>query len=323
MARSASAQCGDGSTRFRPNAFVNEPVACHWLLAPNARSFAFAGHYSFHAGACRVSAVALVASAPEGNRACPLGFGLYHGVCGDDTYHHPPRHDPRLLVDHYRQCTSGWRLWDHVGRRADVRWQECSILLASTGVVFWLIACSIDPIYARPEARATVMAAIGIVYTLLVVFELWRGRGDEVWRWPIMVLLLAHAAAIPIHIPLAGAWADPDPSDPSELDLLTFAIFEGAFVCICASRRPSFCLISIASKAAATILYAARGRLIPFNSNSPTGSTFTAFSTFVSTRGLIRICPGLASSHSREATLDTVPMAAESKRPSNRRCRRG
>jgi hypothetical protein len=55
---------------------------------------------------------------------------------------------------------------------------------------------------------------------------------------------------------------------------------------------------------------AANGRLIPFNSNSPTGSTVTAFSTFVSTRGLIRICPGFASSHSREATLDTVPMAA-------------
>src|SRR6202043_1578137 len=30
-------------------------------------------------------------------------------------------------------------------------------------------------------------------------------------------------------------------------------------------------------------LYAAKGRLIPFNSNSPTGSTVTAFSTFVST----------------------------------------
>ena len=53
-----------------------------------------------------------------------------------------------------------------------------------------------------------------------------------------------------------------------------------------------------------------RGRLIPFNSNSPTGSTVTAFSTFVSTRALIRICPGLASSQRREATLDTVPMAA-------------
>ena len=70
------------------------------------------------------------------------------------------------------------------------------------------------------------MAAIGIVHTLLTAFELWRGRGDEVWRWPIMVLLLAHAAAIPIHVPLAGAWTHPDPFD---LDLLTFAIFEGAF----------------------------------------------------------------------------------------------
>ena len=38
-----------------------------------------------------------------------------------------------------------------------------------------------------------------------------------------------------------------------------------------------------------TTLYAARGRLIPFNSNSPTGSTFTAFSTFINTRGLMRI----------------------------------
>ena len=113
--------------------------------------------------------------------------------------------------------------------------KKVSIPLALVGVLVWIVACSIGPIYARPEARATVMAAIGIVYTLLVVFEFWRGRGDQVWRWPIMVLLLAHAAAIPIHIPLAGAWTHPDPSDPSDLDLLTFAVFEGAFVCICAA----------------------------------------------------------------------------------------
>jgi hypothetical protein len=35
-------------------------------------------------------------------------------------------------------------------------------------------------------------------------------------------------------------------------------------------------------------LYAARGRLIPLSTNSPTGSTFTAFSTAISTRGLMR-----------------------------------
>jgi diguanylate cyclase (GGDEF)-like protein len=110
--------------------------------------------------------------------------------------------------------------------------KNVSILLALMGVVAWLIACSIGPVYARPEARATVIAAIGVIYTLLAILELWRGRGDEVWRWPIILLLLAHAVAIPIHIPLAGAWTHPDPSD---LDLLTFAIFEGALVSICAA----------------------------------------------------------------------------------------
>jgi hypothetical protein len=58
-----------------------------------------------------------------------------------------------------------------------------------------------------------------------------------------------------------------------------------------------------------TTLYAARGRLIPFNSNSPTGSTFTAFSTFINTRGLMRICPCSLSSQGGEATLESVPIA--------------
>ena len=40
-------------------------------------------------------------------------------------------------------------------------------------------------------------------------------------------------------------------------------------------------------------LYAASGRLIPFNSNSPTGLTFTALSTFVSTRGTTQDLPRL------------------------------
>ena len=110
--------------------------------------------------------------------------------------------------------------------------KNVSIVLVLAGVLLWLAACSIGPIYARPEARATVMAAIGIGYTLLAVRELWLGRGDDVWRWPIMVLLLGHAASIPINIPIAGVWKHPDPAD---LDLLTFMIFEAAFVSICAA----------------------------------------------------------------------------------------
>jgi diguanylate cyclase (GGDEF)-like protein len=105
-----------------------------------------------------------------------------------------------------------------------------SIPRASIGLLAWLIACSIGPIYARPEARASIIAAISICYTLFAVLELWRGRGAGAWRWPIIALLLAHAASIPIHIPIAGAWKHPDPAD---VDLLTFTIFEVAFVTIC------------------------------------------------------------------------------------------
>jgi diguanylate cyclase (GGDEF)-like protein len=103
------------------------------------------------------------------------------------------------------------------------------ILPALLGVGLWIAACSIGPIYAQPQLRAIVMAAIAIAYTLLAVFELWRGRGDDGWRWPVMLLLLGHAAFVPMLIPLAGAWRHPD---PSQVDLLTFVIFEGAFVSI-------------------------------------------------------------------------------------------
>jgi diguanylate cyclase (GGDEF)-like protein len=110
--------------------------------------------------------------------------------------------------------------------------KRLSIALTLAGALIWLASCAIGPIYARPEARATVMAAIAIAYALLTVLELWRGRGDGIWRWPIMLLLLGHAAAIPVRIPLAGEWTNPNPFD---VDLRTFAIFEAVFVCTCAA----------------------------------------------------------------------------------------
>jgi len=110
--------------------------------------------------------------------------------------------------------------------------KRVSIVLTLAGALVWLAACSIGPIYARPEARATVMAAIAIVYALLTVRELWRGRGDGLWRWPIMLLLLGHAAAVPIRIPLVGSLVAHYPIRP---ELLTFALFEALFLCICAA----------------------------------------------------------------------------------------
>jgi len=47
-----------------------------------------------------------------------------------------------------------------------------------------------------------------------------------------MLLLQAHAAIIPIRIPLAGNWWHPD---PFQVDLLTFALSEGLFVSICSA----------------------------------------------------------------------------------------
>jgi diguanylate cyclase (GGDEF)-like protein len=110
--------------------------------------------------------------------------------------------------------------------------KDASVLAVLLGAAVWVAACLIAPIYARPEARAAVIAAIAISYTLLAIFELWRGRDDGGWRWPIVLLLLAHAAFVPLQIPLAGAWRHPD---PAEVNLMMLAIFEGAFVTVCAA----------------------------------------------------------------------------------------
>ena len=103
-----------------------------------------------------------------------------------------------ILATAYGLIWSGARNFD--GKRI-------SIVLTLAGVLIWLAACSIGPIYAQPEARATVMAVIAITYALLTVAELWRGRGrgEGLWRWPIMLLLLGHAAAIPVRIPGSAA----------------------------------------------------------------------------------------------------------------------
>src|ERR1700688_973819 len=44
--------------------------------------------------------------------------------------------------------------------------KRVSIVLTLAGALIWLAACSIGPIYAMPEARAIVMAAIAIAYAL-------------------------------------------------------------------------------------------------------------------------------------------------------------
>ena len=104
-----------------------------------------------------------------------------------------------------------------------------SILLGAVGVLTWLAVCLFGPLYSRPEARATVMAAIAIGYLLLAFREIWRGRDDGMWRWPMLIVLLLHAAAIPVRIPLAIAPMHPSLGD---IDLQIFAIVETVFIAI-------------------------------------------------------------------------------------------
>jgi diguanylate cyclase (GGDEF)-like protein len=120
-----------------------------------------------------------------------------------------------ILAGAYGMMWTGARKFE--GRRA-------LIVAAIAGIAAWLIACAIPVFYATPTARASLMAAIGIVYTLLTAYEFWRGRGDGLlYRWPIIVLLTLHAATLPARIPLVGALTG---TQPAQAGLLTFVLFE-------------------------------------------------------------------------------------------------
>ena len=69
--------------------------------------------------------------------------------------------------------TMWWGVRSFEGRRAQ-------LIYVITGMLIWLCACLFPVFYATPVARAVLMAAIGVGYTLLAVFELWRSRKEEI-----------------------------------------------------------------------------------------------------------------------------------------------
>ncbi len=104
------------------------------------------------------------------------------------------------------------------------------VLFAIAGALLWLGACAVPAFYATATARAVLMSAIGVGYTVLAVFELWRSRDEKLpSRWPIIFLLVVHAAAIPVRIPLVASRA----GTSFHFDLLTFVVFEALFLSIC------------------------------------------------------------------------------------------
>lgn len=81
--------------------------------------------------------------------------------------------------------------------------------VALAGAAVWLLACTIGAVYASPPARAALVAVIVVVYLLLSAWEFYRTRHAALMsRWPIVVILLVHAAIFSLRVPLAGTWAD-------------------------------------------------------------------------------------------------------------------
>jgi diguanylate cyclase (GGDEF)-like protein len=120
-----------------------------------------------------------------------------------------------LIAAGYGTMWNGARLFD--GRRPLV-WA------ALAGVAIWLVAMFIPRISGDPAARASMMAAIGIVYTLATAVELWRTRSESLpSRWPAIVLLVLHALSLPSRVPLV---AEALGVGPVNLNLLVFITFE-------------------------------------------------------------------------------------------------
>jgi diguanylate cyclase (GGDEF)-like protein len=108
-----------------------------------------------------------------------------------------------------------------------------SVPLMLAGAVIWLLACQIESFFAAPIARAALMSAIVITYSGLSAWELWRGRAEGLMsRWPIIVLLLVHAAIFLVRIPLAGSVPIAMSSHEIHIDWWTFVVFETVFFSI-------------------------------------------------------------------------------------------
>jgi diguanylate cyclase (GGDEF)-like protein len=109
-----------------------------------------------------------------------------------------------------------------------------SVPLVLTGAVIWLVACHIEAFFTSPQARTALMSAIVVSYSLLSAWELWRGRREGlIFRLPVILLLLVHAAFFVVRIPFAGALPLPTDTDDIYASWWTFVLFEGVFFAFC------------------------------------------------------------------------------------------
>jgi diguanylate cyclase (GGDEF)-like protein len=106
--------------------------------------------------------------------------------------------------------------------------------LVFAGAAVWLAACRIEAFFTSPQARTALMSVIVVSYSLLSAWELWRGRREGlIFRLPVILLLLVHAAFFVVRIPLAGALPLPTDSEEIPSGWWTFTMFEGVFFAFC------------------------------------------------------------------------------------------
>jgi diguanylate cyclase (GGDEF)-like protein len=111
--------------------------------------------------------------------------------------------------------------------------RSLNVPVALVGAAVWLAACAVPALYATPRARVAVMVSIIAAYTLLNSWEFYRARDTALMsRWPIIVVLLAHAAAFMLRIPLAGTWP-PLGEERAPLNLHAVLVLEAMLAAFC------------------------------------------------------------------------------------------
>jgi hypothetical protein len=106
--------------------------------------------------------------------------------------------------------------------------------LVFAGGAVWLLACHFEAFFLSPQARTALMAAIIACYSVLSAWQFWRGRDNElIFRLPVVLILLVHAAFFLVRIPFAGALPLPTDSEEERAGWWIFITFEAVFFSFC------------------------------------------------------------------------------------------
>jgi diguanylate cyclase (GGDEF)-like protein len=106
--------------------------------------------------------------------------------------------------------------------------------LVVAGGAIWLAACQFEAFRASEHARILLLTPIIAAYTLASAYEVFNARDRELAsRWPMIVLLLAHAGFIVARIPLLPQVVFPLPAGGPHQGPLLVLVLEAIFFVFC------------------------------------------------------------------------------------------